>query len=86
MWSRFLRKSQGYIATEVKWESVVDGKFRVRDFWNWHRAFEVFRETFAEDFEEFGRNVVDELVEKEEFVGAYYESDDDFGLELEAKS
>jgi len=27
---------------------------------------------------------VDELVEKEEFVGAYYESDDDFGLELKA--
>jgi hypothetical protein len=58
----------------------------VRDFWSWHRGFEVFRERFAEDFAEFDRAIVGEMVERREFVGAYYESDDDFGFELEAKS
>jgi hypothetical protein len=49
----------------------------VRDFWSWHRGFEIFRERFAEDFAEFDRQVVDGLVEKQEFVGAYYEADGD---------
>jgi len=48
----------------------------VRDFWIWHRGFEVFRERFAEGFVEFDRQIVDDLVEKQEFVGAYYEADE----------
>jgi hypothetical protein len=72
-----LRRAEGYIATEVRCESVVDGQFRVRDFWNWHRGLEIFRERFAEDFAEFDRQTVDELVEGQEFVGAYYEADGD---------
>jgi len=46
----------------------------VRDFWSGHRGFEVFRERFSEGFAEFDRQIVDELVEKQEFVGAYYEA------------
>ena len=49
----------------------------MRDFWSGHRGFEVFRERFAEDFSRFDREVTDELVEKQEFVGAYYEADGD---------
>ena len=30
----------------------------------------------AEDFAQFDRRVVDELIEKQEFVGAYYEADE----------
>jgi hypothetical protein len=56
---------------------VSDGPYRVRDFWSGHRGFEIFRERFAEDFAEFDRHIVDELVEKQEFVGAYYEADRD---------
>ena len=56
-------------------ESPGDGRYRVRDFWIWHRGFEVFRERFAEGFVEFDRQIVDDLVEKQEFVGAYYEAD-----------
>jgi len=59
----------------VNCESVSDGKYRVRDFWNGHRGFEVFRERFSESFSEFDRQIVDELVEKQEFVGAYYEAE-----------
>ena len=73
---RFLRQAQGYIATEVKCESESDGRYRVRDFWSWHRQFERFRERCSEDFVRFEREIVDELVEKKEFIGAYYEADD----------
>jgi len=71
-----LRQAQGYIATEVKGESASDGWYRVRDFWSWHRQFERFRERCSEDFVRFEREIVDELVEKKEFIGAYYEADD----------
>jgi len=82
-----LRQAQGYIATEVKPEGPVgDERYRVRDFWQGHRGFEIFRERFSEDFTQFDRRIVDELVEKQEFVGAYYEANGDEGFELEAKS
>lgn len=69
-----MRQGPGYIATQVECESVEDGRFRVRDFWSGHREFEIFRERFADDFGRFDRQVTDELVEKEQFVGAYYEA------------
>jgi hypothetical protein len=72
-----LLQAQGYIATEVKSESGGDGRYRVLDFWSWHRWFERFRERSSEDFARFDREIVDELVEKQEFVGAYYEADGD---------
>jgi hypothetical protein len=72
-----LRQGEGYIATEVKCESVSDGRYRVRDFWNGHRGFEIFREQFAEFSGRLDRMIAEELVEKQEFVGAYYEADGD---------
>jgi len=77
VWARFLRQSEGYIVTAVRLESPGDGRYRVLDFWRGHRGFEVFRERFSEDFAEFDRQIVDGLVEKQEFVGAYYEADND---------
>jgi hypothetical protein len=70
-----LLQAQGYIATEVQCESEGDGRYRVRDFWSWHRGFELLRERVSEDFAQFDREIVEELVEKQEFVGAYYEAD-----------
>ena len=61
----------------MKCESVSDGRYRVRDFWSGHRSFEIFRERYSEDFNQFERRIAEELVEKEEFVGAYYEADGD---------
>jgi hypothetical protein len=72
-----LRQAKGYIATEVNCEAVSDGRYRVRDFWSGHRGFEIFREQFSEDFNQFERQIAEELVEKQEFVGAYYEADGD---------
>jgi len=63
----------------LKCESVSEGRYRVRDFWSGHRGFEIFRERFSEDFAEFDRRILADLVEKQQFVGAYYEADgDDF--------
>jgi hypothetical protein len=56
---------------------VDDGRYRVRDSWKGHRGFEVFRERFSEDFAQFDRQIVEELIEKQEFVGAYYEADEE---------
>jgi hypothetical protein len=70
----------------VKYGPVGGGRYRVRDLWSGHRGFEVFRERYSEDFVEFDRRLVDELVERQQFVGAYYEADGDEGFELEAKS
>ena len=75
IWARFLRRATGYVVTDAKCESTGDGRHRVRDFWSGHRGFEIFRERFSEDFAQFDRQIVDELVEKQEFVGAYYEAD-----------
>jgi hypothetical protein len=72
-----LRRAQGYIATEVKCESFSEGRYRVLDFWIGHRVFEIFRERYSEDFSQFERQIAGELVEKEQFVGAYYEADGD---------
>jgi hypothetical protein len=74
IWARFLRRAAGYVVTDVKCESVDDGRYRVRDFWGGHRGFEIFRERFSEDFAQFDRQIVEELIEKQEFVGAYYEA------------
>jgi hypothetical protein len=72
-----LRQAAGYIVTKVNCESAGDGRYRVRDFWIGHRGFEIFRERFSEDSAQFDRQVLEGLVEKQEFVGAYYEADGD---------
>jgi hypothetical protein len=75
IWARFLRRAEGFVATEVEGEPPDARQYRVRDFWSGHRGFEVYRERFSEGFAEFDRQIVDELIEKQEFVGAYYEAD-----------
>jgi hypothetical protein len=77
IWARFLSSAAGYLVTDVRCESPDDGRYRVRDFWRGHRGFELFRERFAEGFARFDRQIVGELIEKQEFVGAYYEADGD---------
>jgi hypothetical protein len=79
IWARFLRQAEGFVATRFELEGGES--YRVRDFWSGHRGFEVFRERYSEDFAEFDRQIVQELVEKEEFLGAYYEKPRDLGGE-----
>ena len=49
-------------------------QYRVRDYWSWHRNFEIFRARFQSEFERFEEWLRSErLIEKEQFLGAYYE-------------
>ena len=74
IWTRLLSQADGYLGTEVWCESPESRQYRVKDFWNWHRDFEIFRARFQREFERFESWIVSEgLIEKEQFLGAYYE-------------
>jgi hypothetical protein len=69
-----LGQTDGYRSTEVWSESPESRQYRVRDFWGWHRHFENFRARFQSEYERFEQWIVSEgFVEKEQFLGAYYE-------------
>ena len=72
--------------TEVCCESHQSLQYRVKDFWSWHRNFERFRTRYQIQFERFEEWLRSEkLIEKEQFLGAYYERFDngsDDGLVL----
>ena len=73
-WSKLLRQADGYLATGCWCESPEAAQYRVRDFWNWHRNFEIFRSRFRDEFEQFENWIrFERLVEREQFLGAYYE-------------
>ena len=79
-----LYQADGYLVTEVWCESPETCQYRVKDFWNWHRNFETFRGRFQQKFERFETWIVSEgLVEKEQFLGAYYERKNSNGDEDE---
>ena len=73
-WARLLRQGDGYLNTEVWRESPGSAQYRVKDLWSWHRNFEIFRARFHEEIEWFEARLRSEgLIEKEQFLGAYYE-------------
>jgi len=79
-WAKLLCRADGYLLTEVWCESPAAKQYRVRDFWGWHRNFEVFRTRFQEEFERFEEWLRSErLIEREQFLGAYYEKSDGGG-------
>jgi hypothetical protein len=73
-WSKLLHKADGYLETQCRAESAELLQYRVRDFWNWHRNFEVFRARFHAELEQFENWLRSErVIEREQFLGAYYE-------------
>jgi len=73
-----LFEAEGYLFTEVWCEAPEARQYRVKDSWMWHRNFECFRDRFHEKFEKFEQWLRSEgLIEKEQFLGAYYEKPDD---------
>jgi hypothetical protein len=79
-WPRLLSRADGYLRTEMCCESPESAQYRVRDFWSWHRNFEVFREQFQAGIESFEIWLRPEsVIEKEQFLGAYYERFDNGG-------
>jgi hypothetical protein len=77
-WAKLLHRAEGYLSTEVRCESDEPVQYRVKDSWSWHRNFERFRDRFHVEFEKFEQWLRSEgLIEKEQFLGAYYEKFDD---------
>jgi hypothetical protein len=85
-WQKLLNRADGYLKTETWCESPELMQYRVKDLWSWHRNFEIFRARFQDEFERFEAWLRSErLIEKEQFLGAYYEkrkdgSDEDLVL------
>jgi hypothetical protein len=74
IWTRLLREADGYLETEVWCEDPGTRQYRVKDFWVWHRNFENFRSWFQSEYERFEDWLCsDRLIEKEQFLGTYYE-------------
>jgi hypothetical protein len=76
-WTALLDRAQGYLRTEFWCEVPRLRQYRVKDFWSWHRNFEIFRGRFQAEFEEFEEWLRESVIEKEQFLGAYYEKFDD---------
>ena len=75
-WQALLRRSEGYIGTEVPCDSQLERQYRVLDFWTSHAAFETFRGRFAGRYERFNRFLSEEgLIERQWLVGTYYIAD-----------
>ena len=73
-WSKLLYRADGYLLSECWCESPQSSQYRVKDFWSWHRNFEVVRVRFLAEFQQFEDWLRSEkLIEKEQFLGAYYE-------------
>jgi hypothetical protein len=80
MGSEFLKRSRQYIASELRLESQAERRFRLSDYWTSHLGFEVLRRIHQLDcdkLEQFIRR--EELVRREEFVGAFYIDDPGLG-------
>jgi hypothetical protein len=73
IWHRILCQANGYLGTELRCEVPATRQYRVRDLWAWHRDFESFRSRSQTEYERFESWIVSSrLVEKEQFLGAYY--------------
>jgi hypothetical protein len=85
LWARLLYQASGYLFTEVRCESSELVQYRIKDFWCEHQGFEGFRERFQSEYERFENWLIsDGIIEREQFLGAYYEkpSDEDDFIDL----
>ena len=72
IWTELLRRAEGYEGTEAWCESPAERRYRVRDFWQSHCEFEVFRTRLAAEIERFRSLLMGEgVVSKFEVVGTY---------------
>jgi hypothetical protein len=71
-------RSEGYVRTELV--PVEDRRFRVFDYWQSHWDFEVFRESYQEDIEQFRQWLANkDLVEYEKLEASFYADESDEG-------
>ena len=85
IWPELLKRSRQYLGSLLQLESQAERRYRLQDWWASHLGFEAFRRIHQLDcnkLEQFIRH--EELVRREEFLGAFYKDDpeSDEGEEL----
>ena len=78
IWPEFLSRSRQYLGSELRVDSKTERRFRLKDFWESHVGFEVFRSIHQLDCDRFDQLIArEELIVREEFLGAFYVNDFD---------
>jgi hypothetical protein len=80
IWCELLRpRSDGYLGSELQLGSLADRRYRLFDYWKSHRDFELFREGYQDDVEQFRKWLANkDLVRKETLLGSFYGGPSDF--------
>ena len=72
-WQQVLRSAEGFLLTELRYESVVERRYLGFDHWRSHEEFEAFREQQQGRLEEFQQQVAEQgLIESEILLGSFY--------------
>ena len=81
VWTELLQtRSEGYLGTELHLVSTADRRYRVFDYWRSHRDFELFREAYQQDVEQFRKWLTSKgLVHQETLLGSFYVGESGFG-------
>jgi hypothetical protein len=83
IWAELLGKAKGYLGSELVLESKTERLFRAFDYWTSHLEFQAFRAAHQFERDRFAQLVWFEgLLEREVFLGSYYESDSDEGTDI----
>ena len=72
IWPELLRRSRQFFGSELRFESELERRFTLLDYWESHVGFEAFRAIHQVDCQRFDRLVASEgLVAREELLGAF---------------
>ena len=83
IWSELLSRAYGYLGSELVSESKTERQYLAFDYWTSHVEFETFRVKYQVAVERFTELVAFEgLLQREVFLGSYYESDSDGGTDI----
>jgi hypothetical protein len=80
-----LSAADGFIASKLRCHSLIEKRYTLFDYWRSHQHFEAFRRHRGSECESLSRWLLDEgVIEREVWLGSFYERDDDDGAELVA--
>jgi len=83
IWEEFLRRSPGYLKSELYRDSDERSRYEIFDYWRSHEGFEGCRQERQQEIERFRLLFLDGLIERETFLGSFYEDGpDESGLVL----
>ena len=73
IWRGLLKRSQGFLTSELSCESATERLYRLHDLWTSHLEFETFREKYSVEFDRVKQLLIAEgLLEKQVWLGSFY--------------